>query len=64
MNSDTTTTIIGFIVAAGTAAQGYMSAPAGSEFGSAQFWIGMATAVGVACWGYWTNKHPQTPPVK
>ena len=56
MNSDTLTSVFGFMAAIGVAAQGYLSAPQGAPFGSAQFWVGMATAVGVACWGYWTNK--------
>ena len=60
MNSDTVTTVVGFIVAASVAAQGYLAAPQGAELGSAQFWIGMVTAMGTAVWGYWTNKNRKT----
>lgn len=61
MNSNTLTTVFGFIAAIGVAAQGYLAAPAGAAFGSPQFWVGMAGAVGTACWGYWTN-HKVDPP--
>jgi hypothetical protein len=57
MNKDLLTTIAGAVLAAAQGAQEYLAVQSGQhEFGSVQFYIGMAVAAGVAVFGYWSGK--------
>jgi hypothetical protein len=57
MNKDLLTTVAGAVLAAAQGAQEYLAVQNGQhEFGSVQFWIGMAVATGVAVFGYWSKK--------
>ena len=56
MNPDKVTTVIGAVVAAGTAAQPVMNAVQGSMHQAD--WMQLLASVAMAIFGYFTNKHP------
>lgn len=56
-NTDLATTVIGGLLAAGTAAQPILSAVDGSL--NTQNWLQLATAVLFAVFGFFSNKQPK-----
>lgn len=57
MNKDLMTTVVGVAMAGLTAAKEYVAVSNGTEdFGSWQFYVGMASAVLVGVFGFWSKK--------
>ena len=59
LNTDTVTTGIGLVLAAGTAAQPVLAGVAGSMHQGD--WIQLVIAIGLAIQGYFTNKKSKEP---
>ena len=55
ISKDLLTTIIGGVLAAGLAAKEYIASNSLVDLGL-NFWVGIAGAVGVAVFGYWSKK--------